>query len=157
MSTLRLLATLGGHPEAAISVSYPKRFTLPDLSEDLDRALKLLTSPVDIGTTLKASAVRQAANAALALSDEELTEAVKEIADRLAAEQELAAKSDLRTEGFNGAVFQAIVGAVESVAAGRIPRESGQVLLELGVPTTAERADQLLGSAGAGFVPTLEP
>ncbi|MFZ9988505.1 MAG: metal ABC transporter permease, partial [Candidatus Nanopelagicales bacterium] len=47
------VAALAGYPDAEPCVTYPKRFTLPDLSEDLARALALLGSPVELGATLK--------------------------------------------------------------------------------------------------------
>lgn len=87
-AVLRLLGALAGVDTAAVAVAYPKRFTLPDLTEDLNRALALLGSPVEIGAPLKVAAVRQAADAALALTDEELDAAMAAVEDLLAGDVE---------------------------------------------------------------------
>lgn len=76
-ATLDLLARMGGVPESEIekiSVAYPKRITLPDQTEDLARAIQLLTMPVEIGAEARALAVIQAVDAALSLPDDKLSE-----------------------------------------------------------------------------------
>lgn len=90
LRTLRVLAALAGYPDADVCVTYPKRFTLPDLSEDLNRALALLSSPVELGAKLKVAAIRQAADAALSLSDEALEEALADVAELLAGDRAVA-------------------------------------------------------------------
>lgn len=75
MATLRLLATMAGKPEAidSISVTYPKRITLPDAVEDLNRALAVLTAPVEVGVTARRAAVMQLIGSGLALPDDQLS------------------------------------------------------------------------------------
>lgn len=90
LQALRLFGALAGTDTTGISVTYAKRFTLPDLSEDLDRALKLLAAPLEIGAILKREAIRQAANAALSLSDQDLSEALDEVDAILDAQAEAA-------------------------------------------------------------------
>lgn len=72
-------------PEAPYAVTYPKRFTLPDSSEDLERALSLLR---EVGSKLGPEgftlAMRQALDAALSLSDDELACVLDEVRARLA-------------------------------------------------------------------------
>jgi len=73
-NVLEDFATLAGEAVEP-KVSYPKRFTLPDPSEELASALSVLKDvPVEIGPVPKARAVVQALRAALGLSDEEATE-----------------------------------------------------------------------------------
>lgn len=79
MATLRLYAAMAGVSSDEITVTYPKRITLPDQSEDLTRALALLAAPIEIGASAKIAAVRQAVDSALALSDEQLAAIVDEI------------------------------------------------------------------------------
>jgi hypothetical protein len=87
LSVLRLLALYAGADPSAITVTYPKRFTLPDLKEDLDRALALLSAPAEIGPVLRAEAIRQAASAALSLTDERLDEAMEPVEAALAEDK----------------------------------------------------------------------
>jgi hypothetical protein len=78
--TLRLLGAMAGlGPEeiASLEVTYPKRITLPDPAEDLARALTILTAPVEIGAEARSLAVGQAINAALPLTDEQLSSIVE--------------------------------------------------------------------------------
>jgi hypothetical protein len=86
LRVLRLLAAFAGVSPDGIEVAYPKRFTLPDLREDLERALALLTAPVEIGPALKREAIKQAADAALSLTDEQLAEGLEEIRAAFAAD-----------------------------------------------------------------------
>lgn len=79
VATLRLFARMAGADETALAVSYPKRITMADPSEDLTRALTLLTAPVETGPEARALLVRQALDAALPLSDEELTALYEQI------------------------------------------------------------------------------
>lgn len=75
----------GERPEQPYTVTYPKRFTLPDSSEDLERALSLLR---EVGSKLGPEgftlAMRQALDAALSLSDDELGCVLDEVRARLA-------------------------------------------------------------------------
>lgn len=83
-AALALWAKLAGSSEQA-SVAYPKRFTLPDSTEDLAAALQLLTqSPVELGVKAKVALVRKALDAVLAIPDEDLSEMVDEVAALLA-------------------------------------------------------------------------
>ncbi|HEY6015651.1 MAG TPA: hypothetical protein VIU16_02605, partial [Gaiellaceae bacterium] len=85
---LKLWKLLAGASEDA-SVAYPKRFTLPDSTEDLAAALQLLTqSPVELGVKAKVALVRKALDAVLAIPDEDLSEMVDEVAALL--EQDMA-------------------------------------------------------------------
>lgn len=88
LRVLRLLALYAGASEqeiAGIKVTYPKRFTLPDVSEDLARALSVLTVSVDLGNEAKLAAIRQMLDAALSLADDELDVILDEIRARLTA------------------------------------------------------------------------
>jgi hypothetical protein len=90
LRVLRLLAAFAGVSPDGIEVAYPKRFTLPDLKEDLDRALALLAAPIEIGATLKREAIKQAADAALSLTDEQLAAGLAEIAEAFAQDSDVA-------------------------------------------------------------------
>lgn len=69
LATLALYARLAGVAVEPV-VTYPSRYTLPDLSADLDRALRLLRdSPVEIGATARLLATQQAIDAAVPLTD----------------------------------------------------------------------------------------
>jgi hypothetical protein len=71
-SMLRLYAFYAGVPSDA-EITYPRRFVLPDLSADMERALTLLDPrrmPVEIGHTAKLEAVMQALSSGLVLTDE---------------------------------------------------------------------------------------
>lgn len=69
LATLALYARLAG-VAVTPAVTYPSRYTLPDLSADLDRALRLLRdSPVEIGSTARLLATQQAIDAAVPLTD----------------------------------------------------------------------------------------
>jgi hypothetical protein len=72
-AVLRLIALLAGENDTGITIEYPKRFTLPDLSADLDRALTLVNPskmPIEIGRTAKLAAAMQAINSAIVLNDD---------------------------------------------------------------------------------------
>jgi len=88
LACLRLYALLAGEPIDAITVTYPKRFTLPDLTADLDRALKILAAPFEIGKTARIAAQMQAINASIVLSDEQQTAVREEIEAMLVADAE---------------------------------------------------------------------
>jgi len=53
----------------------------------------------------------------------------------------------------NGAQVTALVAIVESVAAGKLPRESAVALIESAFLVETAEAEKILGSAGKGFVP----
>lgn len=77
--TAAILATTANY-----ALNYPKRFVLPDASEDLARAILLLqTIKDDLGPEGTLAAIRQALNASLSLSDEELTRMVDEVRAKL--------------------------------------------------------------------------
>jgi len=76
---LALWAKLAGSGEQA-RVEYPKRFTLPDPTEDLANVLSLLTQlPVEVGVGAKLALVRKALDAVLNLPDEDLDAIVDEV------------------------------------------------------------------------------
>jgi hypothetical protein len=76
--TLGMVSAVMGQPGATASLSYPKRYTLPDSSEDLARAVLLLQSFWDeLGQDGKAQVVRQALNAGLSLSDQDVDPAAR--------------------------------------------------------------------------------
>lgn len=79
-ATLNLFSAMAGVPTEGQGITYPKRITLPDPSEDLARALALLQAPVDIGPVARNHAVRQLIDSALSLSDAETADAVDHIA-----------------------------------------------------------------------------
>ncbi len=62
------------------TVTYPARFTMPDLSEELDKAIALVASLGEqLGPLGVEAAVRQAVSAAMSLSDADLTAVMKEV------------------------------------------------------------------------------
>lgn len=76
-AVLKLVALFAGADHTEITITYPKRFTLPDLAGDLARALTVLNPtqmPIEIGRTARLAAAIQALDAALVLSDEEQSE-----------------------------------------------------------------------------------
>lgn len=79
LATLRLIARLAGADPSSLSVTYAKRITLPDPSEDLTRALTLATAPVEIGPEARTLAIVQAIDAALSLSDDKLSAITDEV------------------------------------------------------------------------------
>ena len=56
----------------------------------------------------------------------------------------------------NGAQISSAVDIVKSVANGEIPRESGISQLQILLNVTNTQALQMMGTAGAGFVPTID-
>lgn len=71
---------------AAPTITYPTRYTLPDSSEDLDRAITLLREVATrLGPEGVIATVRQALDAALSLSEAELERLVEEVRERMAA------------------------------------------------------------------------
>jgi hypothetical protein len=81
-AVLKLVALLAGESDEGITITYPKRFTLPDLGADLERALTILSPskmPVEIGRTAKLAATMQAINAAIVLNDEQQQQAEAEV------------------------------------------------------------------------------
>lgn len=77
-----------GRPDLVASTTYPKRFVLPSPSEDLDRLIRFVGT---FGANLPASAteevLRQAAEAALRLSDEELAMVMADVRAKFAQAQ----------------------------------------------------------------------
>jgi hypothetical protein len=72
-SSLKLCCQLLGQAFSDWTITYPKRFVLPDAQEDLARAVLLLqTLQGRLGDAGEAAAIRQALDAALSVSDEEL-------------------------------------------------------------------------------------
>jgi hypothetical protein len=56
----------------------------------------------------------------------------------------------------NGAQIQAALEIVKEVVRGQIPRDAALGLLKTGFNMSEKKAQELLGSAGAGFVPAPE-
>jgi hypothetical protein len=86
---LKLFAFYAGVPFDA-EITYPRRFVLPDLSADLERALALLNPsrmPVEIGSIAKAEATMQAILAALVVTDDKAAK-IREQIDQILAEDE---------------------------------------------------------------------
>ena len=77
--TLSMLAGMLNQP-GPTSLTYPRRYTLPDSSEDLARAVLLLQSFWDeLGLEGKSQVVRQALNAGLSLSDQDVDTIMAEV------------------------------------------------------------------------------
>lgn len=70
---LRLIGLLTSHEFEPVVV-YPKRFTLPDIGEDIRNALAVLGLNVEVGTEPKLAALRQVFDAALNASDDKIDE-----------------------------------------------------------------------------------
>lgn len=61
-------------------------------------------------------------------------------------------------QALNGAQVTSLVSIVVQVAQGQMPRDAAIAIVQLAYSVDADTADKILGSAGAGFVPTpLEP
>ena len=56
----------------------------------------------------------------------------------------------------NGAQVESLLEIVSRVASGQIPRATGISLITAAFPLTPQQAEQIMGPAGAGFVPTPE-
>lgn len=56
----------------------------------------------------------------------------------------------------NGAQVTSLLQIVEKVASGLIPRDTGVQLITAAFPISAEKANAIMGTVGAGFVPTLD-
>lgn len=98
---LRLAALYAGVADKEIDVTYPVRFTLPDPTADLERALKMLGAPIETGPTAKRLAAMQVVDAALVLNDSQRTEVDAQIgaimdADVAAIDAQRAADAELR-------------------------------------------------------------
>lgn len=63
-----------------------------------------------------------------------------------------AGDGSVQDTALNGAQVQALVAIVQAVAAGQLPRDAAQAIAVRAFQVTEEEADQLLGSAGRGFV-----
>lgn len=57
----------------------------------------------------------------------------------------------------NGAQVQSLMQIVTAVATGQIPRETGISLITSAFPIDAQKADEIMGSVGRGFVPATAP
>ncbi len=132
---LRLFALLAGVSDE-ITVTYPRRFTLPDLTADLQRALTLLQEVKDVGTVAVTEAKMQAVNAALTLSDEKQSEVRAQIEDALAAAASASAAATDDTVEVNAFDYDAGVLTVNEARAlkfkGKLPPIKGG-----DVPTSA--------------------
>ncbi len=136
VACLKLIALLAGEPEDAITVTYPNRFTLPDMAGDLDRALKLLAAPFEIGKSARIEAQMQAINAAVTLSDEKQGEVRDELdgfldsdlADYAKQREVTAATSDAKLKELTTA------DAIDPAAAaptGAVPAEAAEGKVEI--------------------------
>ena len=98
-TALDLAAAYLGMDASKLKVQYPQRFTLPDASEDLDRAVLLIEKLGDrLGAEGMLAAVRQALTSALALSDEDLAKVLADVRKRLdGGASETATKGDGET------------------------------------------------------------
>ena len=90
-AALEIAGRILGLDPAQASITYPRRFVLPDSAEDLARCVVLLqTFRDELGPEGFAATVRQALDAALALNDTELARLVDEVRERVAAKGEAA-------------------------------------------------------------------
>jgi hypothetical protein len=64
-------------------------------------------------------------------------------------------KQDIQKEALNGAQVASLVGVVEKVSLGIIPRDSAIRIVELAFQVDASEAERLIASAGKGFKPTI--
>lgn len=91
----RMLGMDAGAAAAAPTITYPTRYTLPDSSEDLDRAITVLREVATrLGPEGVIATVRQALDAALSLSEAELERLVEEVRARMAAAAAAAAAAE---------------------------------------------------------------
>lgn len=80
VETLALAARILGKA-APPAPTYPKSFSLPDAAQDLSRALLALQGVDGLGPMARRALARQALDAALSLSDEQLAQLVDEMRD----------------------------------------------------------------------------
>lgn len=77
MKLIDLMVKLSGVSDQGVSVTYPKHFTLPDMTENIANALSVLglkDLDVDIGPEAKLKAILQVISSGLSLSDEALSQ-----------------------------------------------------------------------------------
>jgi hypothetical protein len=116
MRVLHLFSKLAGiNPaDSEVQITYPKRFTLPDMSENIANALSVIgvsASGIDIGLDSKIEAVKQLLSSAFTLSDDALEILMKDVrASMIASEADAKAINDLdvlvakvKTEKLNAA------------------------------------------------------
>lgn len=81
---LDLAAAYLGKPNNAV-ITYPSRYTMPDVAEELDKAIAFLaTFGPNIGPEGMAAVVRQAVTAAMSLSDADVAKIMSEVQTKLA-------------------------------------------------------------------------
>ena len=78
----------------------------------------------------------------------ELNEEVEEVKELGAAQGQIEVEKDLV---LNGAQVTSMIGVVEKVAAGELPRSSGIVILKTAFGLTEERALEIMGESGKKF------
>lgn len=151
MATLKLFAKIGGVSFDEIRVQYSNRVTLKIPTEELQRALSLLSAPSEIGPIARKEAVVQAVSAALTLSQEQLTEISQELgliyegdleaersiqgaakaeADSKALELSAPKDAPVSNETIAGAQMTALIEIAKSIGRGEIPLEYGKQLVK---------------------------
>jgi len=147
-ATLRLLALMAGRGDAELRVTYPKRITLSDPLEDLQRALQLLSAPVEIGTIARREAVKQLADSALSLDDARLSEVSDEI-DAIYSEDLATSSAELAVKRLRAQNEVTGLQQVVDNASNPAPVDTSPVAAP--VPTdTAAVADTALNGAQVG-------
>lgn len=76
--------------------------------------------------------------------------------EHLGSSSESVQTDEIQKTALNGAQVQSMVEVVQSVAEGQMPRESGIAIIMQAFQYDKATAESILGSAGAGFVPTVK-
>jgi hypothetical protein len=168
LATLRLFSKLAGRT-GEISVQYPKRITLKIPSEELTRALQLLSAPTEIGPHARVQAVSQAVKAALTLTDEQYSEISdevrtiyqKDLEAELSLQGAAKAEADSKTaqltqpstvpasnEVISGAQFNAVLDAGKAAAEGSVSVDFARILVAstFGNLIESQQVDQMFDS-----------
>lgn len=114
--------------------------------------IKLTLKKASLGPLERVQAMAQAAQAGLItmLADDE-----NQLRDELGmAPAPVEQEADVSSTLLNGAQAAAVQGIVTAVAQGQLPRDAGLAMLDNFFGLSPEQAAAVMGSAGAGFVPT---
>lgn len=95
-----LMAKVAGVSDADVSITYPQRFTLPDMSENIANAIAILDAgekySLDLGVEAKLQLIKQLVSSGLALSEEQLNVIMAGIRTQLEnGEQDTAGEREL--------------------------------------------------------------
>jgi hypothetical protein len=70
---------------------------------------------------------------------------------------QVAGGEDIQKQALNGAQVTSLLELLTAVSTGALPRSSAMELIVSAFPITREQAERIMGTLGAGFVPTAQP